>query len=119
MADSDLELLRGTFDLIILKTLSWGPMHGLGVLRWIEETTQNRLQVEEGALYPALHRLEQRGWLESEWGYTENNRKAKYYRLTRMGRQQLTAEISRWSRYSEAMGMILSAEGVRPATAVP
>ncbi|HSA55481.1 MAG TPA: PadR family transcriptional regulator [Gemmatimonadaceae bacterium] len=111
MANTDLELVRGTFDLLILKTLSWGPMHGLGVLRWIEEVTQHRLQIEEGALYPALHRLEQRRWLESEWGFTENNRKAKYYRLTPLGRRQLTAELSKWARYTEAMGMVIAAQG--------
>lgn len=110
---SDLELVRGTFDLIILKTLSWGPMHGLGVLRWIERTTGQRLQVEEGALYPALHRLEQRKWLTAEWGLTENNRKAKYYRLTPLGRRQLAQEVSRWTRYIEAVGMILDAQGAR------
>ena len=110
---SDLELVRGTFDLIILKTLSWGPMHGLGVLRWIEQTTGQRLQVEEGALYPALHRLEQRKWLTAEWGLTENNRKAKYYRLTPLGRRQLAQEVSRWTRYIEAVGMILDAQGAR------
>lgn len=111
MAGTDLELLRGTFDLLILKTLSWGPMHGLGVLRWIEEVTQNRLQIEEGALYPALHRLEQRRWLDSEWGFTDNNRKAKYYRLTPAGRRQLTAELSKWARYTEAVGMVIAAQG--------
>lgn len=111
----ELDLVRGTFDLIILKTLSWGPMHGLGVLRWIEDVTHRRLQIEEGALYPALHRLEQRGWLDAEWGYTENNRKAKYYRLTPLGRRQLTAELSKWERYTEAVGMIVTAS--RPATA--
>lgn len=110
---SDLELVRGTFDLIILKTLSWGPMHGLGVLRWIEQTTGQRLQVEEGALYPALHRLEQRKWLTAEWGLTKNNRKAKYYRLTPLGRRQLAQEVSRWTRYIEAVGMILDAQGAR------
>jgi PadR family transcriptional regulator, regulatory protein PadR len=114
-AHPELDLVRGTFDLIILKTLSWGPMHGLGVLRWIEDVTQRRLQIEEGALYPALHRLEQRGWLEAEWGYTENNRKAKYYRLTPLGRRQLTAELSKWARYTEAVSMIVSA--ARPALA--
>lgn len=111
MSRTDLDLIRGTFDLIILKTLSWGPMHGLGVLRWIEEITEQRLQIEEGALYPALHRLEQRGWLDSEWGYSENNRKAKYYRLTPQGRRRLAAEVSKWSRYTEAVGMILAARG--------
>lgn len=107
----DLELVRGTFDLILLKTLSWGPMHGLGVLRLIENTTGQRLQIEEGALYPALHRLEQKRWLSAEWGYTENNRKAKYYRLTALGRRQLAAEVSRWARYTEAVSMILTADG--------
>lgn len=109
----DLDLLRGTLDLLILKTLSWGPMHGLAVLRWIERVTGERLQVEEGALYPALHRMEQRGWLDAEWGYTEQNRKAKFYRVTVAGRKQLTAELSKWSRYTEAVGLVLSAEGGR------
>ncbi len=112
MTRTDLELIRGTFDLILLKTLSWGPMHGLGIFRWIEQQTHGQLQVEEGALYPALHRLEQRGFLRAEWGTTENNRRAKYYRLTPAGRRQLGAEVSRWSRYTAAIGMILSAEGV-------
>ncbi len=107
----DLELVRGTFDLILLKTVSWGPMHGLGVLRWIEHTTGQRLQIEEGALYPALHRLEQKKWLAAEWAYTENNRRAKYYKLTAAGRRQLAAEVSRWARYTEAVGMILASEG--------
>jgi transcriptional regulator len=111
MADDNLELLRGTFDLLILRTLSWGPMHGLGVLRWIERVTEDRLQVEEGALYPALHRLEQRGWIDAEWGWSESNRKAKYYRLTARGRRQLAVEISKWSRYTEAVGMLLAARG--------
>jgi transcriptional regulator len=111
MADSDLELIRGTFDLLILKTLSWGPRHGLGVLRWIETVTEQRLLIEEGALYPALHRLEQRGWVSAEWGFSESNRRAKYYRLTPLGRRQLTAELSRWARYTEAVGMVIAARG--------
>ena len=110
MAPSDLELLRGTLDLILLKTLSWGPLHGLAVVRWIEQTTRQRLQVEEGALYPALHRMEQRGWLEAEWGYTDQGRRAKYYQLTALGRRQLALELRKWSRYSEAMGMVIAAE---------
>lgn len=109
---TELELVRGTFDLILLKTLSWGPMHGLGVVRWIETVTGSRLQVEEGALYPALHRLEQKGWLVAEWGLTDKNRKAKYYSITPLGRKQLVSEQSRWARYSEAMSMILGAEGL-------
>ena len=107
----DLDLLRGTLDLLILKTLSWGPQHGLAVLRWIEQVTEKRLQIEEGALYPALHRMEQKGWLDAEWGYTDRNRKAKYYRLTTVGRRQLTAELSKWSRYTEAVGMVIAAAG--------
>jgi len=111
MTVPDLDLLRGTLDLLVLKTLSWGPMHGLGVLRWIEQTTRDRLQVEEGALYPALHRMERKGWLAAEWGITEKNRKAKFYRLTAAGRRQLAAEVSKWSHYTEAVGLVLAAEG--------
>jgi PadR family transcriptional regulator, regulatory protein PadR len=111
MPPTDLDLLRGTFDLLALKALSWGPMHGLGVLRWIERASGDRLQITEGALYPALHRMEQRGWLEGEWGVTERNREAKFYRLTTAGRRALTAELSKWSRYTEAVGLVLAAEG--------
>lgn len=113
MTATDLDLIRGTFDLILLKTLSWGPMHGLAVFRWIEQQTNGQLLVEEGALYPALHRLEQRGWLAADWGLSESNRRAKYYRLTPAGRKQLAVEVSRWSRYTEAMALILNAEAAR------
>jgi transcriptional regulator len=106
---ADLGLLRGTLDLFILKTLSWGPMHGLAVLQWIERTTRRRLQIEEGALYPALHRMEDKGWLDSEWGHTDAGRRAKYYRLTTAGRKQLAAELTRWSSYSEIVALILTA----------
>jgi transcriptional regulator len=109
----DLDLIRGTFDLLILKALSWGPMHGLAVLRWIENGSRRSLQIEEGALYPALHRMEQKRWLTSDWGYTEQSRRARYYRLTAAGRRQLAAELSRWSRYTEAMTLVLSAEPAR------
>jgi PadR family transcriptional regulator, regulatory protein PadR len=109
----DLELLRGTLDLLILKTLSWGPMHGLAVIRWIEEVSRQELQVEEGALYPALHRMEQKRWLDAEWGYTDTNRRAKYYRLSPLGRRQLTAELSKWSRYTQAVGHVLAAAGAK------
>ncbi|MEP6766292.1 MAG: PadR family transcriptional regulator [Gemmatimonadaceae bacterium] len=111
MPNSELDLLRGTFDLILLRTLSWGAMHGLGILRWIENTTQNSLQIEEGSLYPALHRLEAKGWLDAEWGMTENNRKAKYYRLSKAGRSQLAAELGRWNRYTKAVGQVIAANG--------
>ena len=106
---AELELVRGTLDLLVLKTLSWGPMHGLSVLRWIETVTGERLQIEEGALYPALHRMERKGWLDSEWGTTDRGRRARYYRLTAAGRRQLVAELSRWSRYTEAVGMVVAA----------
>jgi transcriptional regulator len=108
-----LDLVRGTFDLLILKALSWGPLHGLGVLRWLETTTRDRLQIEEGALYPALHRLEQRGWLDAEWDLTERGRKAKFYRLTAAGRKQLAAEVSKWNRYADVVQVVLTADGAR------
>ncbi len=107
MASPDLELMRGTLDLLVLKTLSWGPQHGLGILRWIERATNDRLTVEEGALYPSLHRMEQRGWLAAEWGLTEKNRQAKFYRLTPAGRKQLEAERETWERFTAAVDAIL------------
>jgi PadR family transcriptional regulator, regulatory protein PadR len=108
----DRELLRGTLDMLVLKALSWTPMHGLAVLRWIEAATRERLQIEEGALYPSLHRMEQKGWLASEWGYTDGGRRAKFYRLSAAGRRQLTAEVTRWSRYTETVRLLLTAEPV-------
>lgn len=112
-APAELELVRGTLDLLILKTLSWGPMHGLAVMRWIESGSRQSLQIEEGALYPALHRMEQKGWLESDWGYTDQGRRARFYRITATGRKQLTAEVSRWSRYTDAVRHVLDAEPAR------
>jgi PadR family transcriptional regulator, regulatory protein PadR len=111
MAASDLDLIRGTLDLLILKTLSWGPMHGLAVLHWIERTTHEQLQIEEGALYPSLHRMEEKGWLDAEWGYTDRNRKAKFYRLSTRGRKHLASELTRWSRYTSVVGLVIAAEG--------
>ena len=105
---SDLDLLRGTLDLLVLKALSWGPMHGLATLQWIERTTKQRLQIEEGALYPALHRMEEKGWLDAEWGHTDAGRRAKFYRLTTGGRRQLTIELSKWERYSEAVALLIT-----------
>jgi transcriptional regulator len=109
----DLDLMRGTLDLFILRTLSWGPMHGLAIVRWIETVTRAELQVEEGALYPALHRMEQKGWLAADWGVTENNRRAKFYRLTPRGRKQLTTHLSLWQRYVSAASLVLSTEPSR------
>lgn len=86
-------------------------MHGLAVLRWIEDVSRQKLQIEEGALYPALHRMEQKGWLDAQWGYTDQNRKAKFYRLSPVGRKRLAAELSKWNRYTEAVGHVLAAAG--------
>src|SRR3569833_2679221 len=99
-ANSDLELLQGTLDVMILKALSWGAMHGFGVAKWIRHTTDDVLQIEDSALYPALHRMEHRGLISADWGLTENKRRAKYYTLTVKGRQQLRARVSTWDRYS-------------------
>ena len=101
------ELLQGTLDMLILKTLIRGPMHGYAVAEFIQQTSEDVLRVEEGALYPALHRLELRGLLTSEWGVSENNRKAKFYRLTAAGRKQLATETSRWRQMKRAIGLIL------------
>ena len=112
MNQPELDLVRGTLDLLVLKTLSWGPMHGLAVVRWIQNTTRDQLQIEEGALYPALHRMESKGWLDADWGYTDRNRKAKFYRLTATGRKQLAAEQARWTRYTGVVGLVLEARGL-------
>lgn len=108
MARSTVDLLQGTLDLIVLKTLSWGPMHGFGIARWIQLTTQDVLQVEEGSLYPALYRMENRAWIKATWALTENGRRAKYYRLTALGRRQLVAESESWEQISRAIGRIMT-----------
>lgn len=107
MSDKSMMLLKGTLDVLILKTLSWGPLHGYAVSRWLRETTEDAFQVEEGALYPALRRLEKKGWLESGWGMTETKREAKFYSLTEEGRRQLASEVNAWTRYVEAMSRVL------------
>ena len=107
MATPDLTLLQGTLDVLLLKTLAWGPKHGYAVARWIAETTDDDLQVEEGALYTALHRMEKRGWIESEWGLSDTGRRAKFYQLTRAGRQQLQLQTQRWTRYASAVFKVL------------
>jgi transcriptional regulator len=109
MPRSSVDLLQGTLDLIVLKALSWGAMHGFGLARWIQHTTDDVLKVEEGSLYPALYRMENRGWLEAQWALTENGRRAKYYKLTAAGRKQLAAESKTWNAVSGAMGKIMSA----------
>ncbi len=103
-----LALLQGTLDLLILRILVFGPRHGQGIARAIEESSEGELLVEHGALYPALQRLESRGWVGAEWGSSENNRKARFYKLTARGRKQLLAETSRWERMAAAIGRVLS-----------
>jgi PadR family transcriptional regulator, regulatory protein PadR len=107
---SSLDLLQGTLDLLILKTLSWGPAHGYAIARWIQRLTGEVLTVGEGSLYPALHRLEERGWIESDWQLSENNRRAKFYTLTTRGRQQLRAETATWGKFVDAVAKVLSAD---------
>jgi len=105
------DLLQGTLDLLILKALSLGPRHGLGVSRRIAQLTRNEFLVKPGSLFPALHRLEEKGWLSSEWGASETNRKAKYYELTKAGKRQLRTETRSWLRVSLAINRSLEAEG--------
>ena len=107
--NTDLDLLRGTLDVLVLKALVFGPRHGYDVARWIFETSRETLRVEEGALYTALHRMENRGWLESEWGISDNNRRAKFYQLTAKGRAQLKKGTGEWTRYAEAVFLVLRA----------
>jgi PadR family transcriptional regulator, regulatory protein PadR len=106
---ADLDLLKGTLDVMILKALSWGPMHGFGVARWIRYTTEDVLQIEDSALYPALHRMEHRGLIDADWRLTENKRRAKYYKLTTKGRQQLRVRASIWDQYSSAVTKVIHA----------
>ena len=101
------ELLQGTLDLLILKSLAPGPMHGWGIARRIQQVSQDALEVGQGSLYPALHRLEYRGWVEAEWGDSENNRKAKFYSLTKKGVKQLESEIAEWERLTAAIALVL------------
>ncbi len=103
------ELLQGTLAILVLKALLAGPAHGYGIARWIEETTGDVLRIEEGSLYPALRRVEDRGWVTSEWGLSENNRRAKYYRLTSAGRAHLRSEAAVWLRYADAVTRVLRA----------
>jgi PadR family transcriptional regulator PadR len=101
------DILQGTLDLLILRTLILGPAHGHTIAHSIERTSENALEVEQGSLYPALHRLEDRGWVSSEWGVSDNNRRAKFYQLTAKGRKELQAATVRWRRMTRAIGLIL------------
>jgi PadR family transcriptional regulator len=107
MAKAKVDLLQGTLDLLILKTVALEPMHGYGISQRIQQISKDVLRVQQGSLYPALYRLEQQGWITSEWSTSENNRRAKYYRLTKAGRKQLEAETSDWERLSAAVAQIL------------
>jgi len=106
------EVLRGTLDMLVLKALADGPRHGYGVAGWVSDTTGGRLDIEEGALYTALHRMEQRRWLTSKWGISENNRRAKFYQLTAKGRRQLERESERWADYADAVATVMGAGDV-------
>jgi PadR family transcriptional regulator PadR len=109
VADRDVDLIQGTLNVLILKTLSWGPMNGYAIAQWVREATTGDIALEEGALYPALHRMEHRGWIVSEWGVSENNRRAKYYRLTPVGRRALRERTESWERLVGAVGKVLYA----------
>jgi transcriptional regulator len=108
MSDRSLALLQGTLDVLILRTLAWGPMHGYAVSRWIHDRTDGVIEIEDAALYKSLHRLEHSGAVDAEWGLSENNRRARYYRLTREGRRQLRSQESAWRRYAEAVAKVLA-----------
>ena len=109
MADSRLDLLQGTLDMLLLKALQLEPLHGYAIARRVHQLSEDALRVEEGSLYPALHRIEERGFVESDWGTSENNRRAKYYRLTRAGRKRLEAEAGEWKRLSLAITRVMEA----------
>jgi PadR family transcriptional regulator PadR len=110
----DLGLLNGTLDLLVMRTLAWGPRHGFGIARWIRATSDDAILVEDRALYLALHRLEERHLVESEWGVSDNNRRARFYQLTRAGKKQLRSREERWASYVEAVSKILRSTDAQP-----
>jgi PadR family transcriptional regulator PadR len=114
--DGRLELLQGTLDMLVLRTLQWGPRHGHGIGQAIRSQSDDLLKVETGSLYPALHRLEKRGWLKSEWGVSEANQKAKYYQLTATGKAQLSREQDRWAQLVTAIGRIMNPASSGPGS---
>ena len=114
MAERDVDLIQGTLNILVLKTLSWGPMNGYAIAQWVRRATEGDIELEEGALYPALHRMEHRGWITAEWGLSDNRRRAKYYRLTALGRRMLRARTESWERLVAAVGKVLHAQ-TRPA----
>jgi PadR family transcriptional regulator, regulatory protein PadR len=106
--DGGVDLLQGTLDMLVLKAVSLGPLHGYGVLLRIQQISQNRLEIQQGSLYPALYRLEHEGWITGEWGKSENQRRARFYRLTAAGRRRLEAEAKKWNQFAEVIGAILN-----------
>lgn len=108
--DSDVDLLQGTLDMLVLKAVSLGPLHGYGVLLRIQQLSRERLEIQQGSLYPALYRLEHEGWIAGEWGQSENKRRARFYRLTATGRRRLEAETKKWNEFAGVVGAILSTE---------
>jgi transcriptional regulator len=110
---ADLEFKRGAIELLILKAVSWTPMHGYAIAKWIQETTNDALRVEEGSLYPALHRLEDKAWVETAWGISDSNRRAKFYSITSLGRKALRAELESWTLFSAAIGKVIVAPAPR------
>ena len=110
------EFRQGAIELLILKTLSWGAQHGFSIARWIQDTTDDVLRLEEGSLYPTLHRMEDKGWIASRWGTSANNRRARFYELTSDGRAQLTTETRDWKKYADAIAKVLKAT-TKPASA--
>lgn len=111
-----IEFRHGAIELLILKALSWGPQHGFSIARWIQDAADDVLRLEEGSLYPALHRMEDKGWVRATWGASENNRRAKFYQLSARGREQLVTDSRDWWRYAAAVGKVLKSTA-RPATA--
>jgi PadR family transcriptional regulator PadR len=107
MLGASLDLLQGTVNILVLQTLAWGPMHGYAISRWIRQRTDGVLDLEDAPLYKALHRLERQGYVQAEWGLSENNRRARYYQLTPAGRRQLRAETATWRRYAEAVFKVI------------
>jgi len=107
--ESPIDLLQGTLDMLVLKAVSLGPLHGYGVLLRIQQISQNRLEIQQGSLYPALYRLEHEGWIAGEWGQSENKRRARFYKLTAAGRRRLENEARKWNQFADVVGSILSA----------
>ena len=110
MLPSANHLIPGTLNVLVLKALTWGPLHGYAISKWIHQTTDDTLRVEEGVLYPALHRLEEQRWIKAKWGRNDTGRRAKFYSLTALGRRRLQEEMTRWKRSSQAVSLILDAK---------